>query len=402
MTENNIQTFLTAVHPYDLLHKYGSPLYIYSEDILRSRCREIKEMICSKHFRPQYSAKANTNIKLLQIIRSEGLAVDAMSPGEVLQENAAGYTKDEIMYCSNNMTDAEMRFAHDHSSLIIFDSLSQIDRYGAQFTGENIGIRLNFGFGAGGHKNIITGGNTKFGISVDDLSKVDTVFKKHSLKLIALHQHIGSNFLDGTAYLNAADLLLTEAQKYKDVRILDFGGGFGVPYHAEHPLDIKALGNALLSLIHAHETQDHRTYEIRVEPGRYIAAECGLLLGTVTDIKKNRGTTYLGTDLGFNVLMRPILYQAHHQLHAYSDSIEECIYTVCGNICESGDILASEVKLKQMHIGDILAIENVGAYGFSMSSNYNSRLRPAEVLLTDGKDMLIRKREDYSSLRQQI
>lgn len=100
--------------------------------------------------------------------------------------------------------------------------------------------------------------------------------------------------------------------------------------------------------------------------------------------------------------MRPILYQAHHQLHAYSDSIEECIYTVCGNICESGDILASEVKLKQMHIGDILAIENVGAYGFSMSSNYNSRLRPAEVLLTDGKDMLIRKREDYSSLRQQI
>lgn len=386
----------------ELIRKYGSPLYVYEEEVLRERCREVRTLLALKTYHPQYSAKANSNIELLKIIREEGLNVDAMSPGEVVQEQAAGFEADQIMYCSGNMSEAEMRYAHDHAEILILDSLSQADRYGTLFPGSEMGIRVNPGIGAGHDAKVITGGKTKFGVLSEDLKEISEILQKHSLKLIALHEHVGSLFLDDTVFLEAAEILLKLAQQFPDVRILDFGGGLGVPYHGEERLDLNGLGRRLTDLIVSSEQKSGRTYEIRIEPGRYIVAESSMLLGTVTDIKESAGVKYLGTDIGFNVLLRPVLYHAHHRIHGYSDSEEQETYTVCGNLCESGDILAEGEQLPCMRIGDLIGIENAGAYGFSMSSDYNGRLRPAEVLLSDGTDRLIRKRESLEDLVNQI
>ena len=386
----------------ELIRKYGSPLYVYEEEVLRERCREVRTLLALKTYHPQYSAKANSNIELLKIIREEGLDVDAMSPGEVVQEQAAGFEADQIMYCSGNMSEAEMRYAHDHAGILILDSLSQADRYGTLFPGSEIGIRVNPGIGAGHDAKVITGGKTKFGVLSEDLKEISEILQKHSLKLIALHEHVGSLFLDDTVFLEAAEILLKLAQQFPDVRILDFGGGLGVPYNGEERLDLNGLGRRLTDLIVSSEQKSGRTYEIRIEPGRYIVAESSMLLGTVTDIKESAGVKYLGTDIGFNVLLRPVLYHAHHRIHGYSDSEEQETYTVCGNLCESGDILAEGEQLPCMRIGDLIGIENAGAYGFSMSSDYNGRLRPAEVLLSDGTDRLIRKRESLEDLVNQI
>lgn len=386
----------------ELIRKYGSPLYVYEEEVLRERCREVRTLLALKTYHPQYSAKANSNIELLKIIREEGLDVDAMSPGEVVQERAAGFEADQIMYCSGNMSEAEMRYAHDHAGILILDSLSQADRYGTLFPGSEMGIRVNPGIGAGHDAKVITGGKTKFGVLSEDLKEIPEILQKHSLKLIALHEHVGSLFLDDTVFLEAAEILLKLAQQFPDVRILDFGGGLGVPYHGEERLDLNRLGRRLTDLIVSSEQKSGRTYEIRIEPGRYIVAESSMLLGTVTDIKESAGVKYLGTDIGFNVLLRPVLYHAHHRIHGYSDSEEQETYTVCGNLCESGDIFAEGEQLPCMRIGDLIGIENAGAYGFSMSSDYNGRLRPAEVLLSDGTDRLIRKRESLEDLVNQI
>ncbi len=386
----------------ELVRKYGSPLYIYEEEILRTRCREVKNLLPLAEYRPQYSAKANSNIELLKIIREEGLNVDAMSPGEVVQEMAAGYENEQIMYCCGNMSEEEMKYAHDHAGLVILDSLSQLDRYGSLFPGSEAGIRVNPGIGAGHDVKVITGGKTKFGVLRKDLNKVNQILRKHSMKLIALHEHVGSLFLDDTVFLKAAELLLETAEQFPDVRVLDFGGGLGVPYQGENRLDLNGLGRRLTDLIVSSEKKTGRAYEIRIEPGRYLSAECSMLVGTVTDIKESGGVKYLGTDIGFNVLLRPVLYHAHHRIHGYSDSEKEEVYTVCGNLCESGDILAEGEKLPCMRIGDLIGIENAGAYGYSMSSDYNGRLRPAEVLLSAGTDRLIRKRESLEDLVHQI
>ena len=243
----------------ELIRKYGSPLYVYEEEVLRERCREVGTLLALKTYHPQYSAKANSNIELLKIIREEGLDVDAMSPGEVVQEQAAGFEADQIMYCSGNMSEAEMRYAHDHAGILILDSLSQADRYGTLFPGSEMGIRVNPGIGAGHDAKVITGGKTKFGVLSEDLKEISEILQKHSLKLIALHEHVGSLFLDDTVFLEAAEILLKLAQQFPDVRILDFGGGLGVPYNGEERLDLNRLGRRLTDLIASSEQKSGRT-----------------------------------------------------------------------------------------------------------------------------------------------
>ena len=393
--------FLGSRDPLQLLEKYGSPLYVYREDILRERCRQIRSMIPSDRFVPQYSAKANTNITLLKIIHQEGMGVDAMSIGEVLREEKAGFQKEEIMYCANNMTQEEMRFAHDHAGNIILDSLCQVELYGQLFPGAEIGIRINPGIGDGHSDKVITGGNTKFGIPLDDAGRITDILQRYHLRLTVLHQHVGSQFLDDTIFLRAAETLLKVARQFPDVMILDFGGGFGVPYHHEKRLDLSSLGSRLLALVQSSEAMDKRHYQIRVEPGRYIVAECGQLLGTVTDLKQNGRVKYLGTDIGFQVFMRPVLYQAEHRIHGFDGNDETDEYTVCGNICESGDVLARNLLMAKMHVGDAICVEDAGAYGYCMASNYNCRPRPAEILLSGDSTQLIRHRERYEQLAEE-
>ncbi len=397
--------------PRVLAERFGTPLYVYSESILRRCCRELKGMCSVPGFAVNYSVKANSNPALLRIAREEGLVVDAMSPGELHMDLLAGFDADTILYISNNISPAEMRNAIDHGLLVSVDSLSQLDMYGRFNRGGRVMVRFNPGIGAGHHKKVVTAGKeTKFGICPEDAGEVLTLLERHHLTLAGVNQHIGSLFMQPDGYVAAAEVLLhiidglPEAMR-AGIEVIDFGGGFGIPYRkydGEARLDLKGLGAGLDALLGAWRDASGYGGRFLVEPGRYVAAECGLLLGSVEAVKNNGPRRYVGTDLGFNVLQRPVMYGSFHDIEIYgADGAERPLMeqTVVGNICESGDILAKERVLPEIREGDVVGILDAGAYGFSMSSSYNSRCLPAEVLVTvDGEARLIRRRQTLDDL----
>jgi len=390
-----------------LKEEYGTPLYIYSEAILREKCREVKGILPHRNVRINYSAKANTNPELLKIIHSEGLDVDAMSPGEIVIEERAGFTPDRIFFISNNVSAEEMRFAIDRGILISVDSLSQLELFGRINPGGQVAVRFNPGIGAGHHEKVVTAGKkTKFGIQKEFVPQVKAILEQYNLKLVGINQHIGSLFLDGEVYADSICALFDIAREFPQLQFIDFGGGLGVPYKpGENRLDFSVLGQKLDGLIEAF-LRDFPNKDIifKMEPGRYVVAECGLLLGTVHAVKQSYDTRYIGTDLGMNVLLRPAMYDAYHEVsivkvgsEAEADDLETA--TIVGDICENSDILARDRRLPKASEGDLVVVSNAGAYGYVMASNYNCRLRPAEVLIDlEGRARLIRKRDTLEQL----
>jgi diaminopimelate decarboxylase len=271
-------------------------------------------------------------------------------------------------------------------------------------------IRMNPGIGAGHHEKVITAGKaTKFGISPLDLGEVKAIAERFGLKIVGVNQHIGSCFMEAEGYLAAARELLRIAEKVQSelgvaLEVIDFGGGFGIPYRkhdGEARLDLAALGAGLDAILDEWCSKTGYDGHFHIEPGRYLVAECGVLLGRVTATKYNGSTRYAGTDIGFNQLMRPILYDSYHEIEicgAPADAVCEP-WNVVGNICESGDILARGRMLPPMKEGDTIAVLDAGAYGYVMASSYNQRPRPAEVMIgLDGEVRLIRRRETIEDL----
>ncbi len=402
--------FISEEMCFKLKEKYGTPLYVYSETILRQRCRDIKKLLPNKNVRINYSAKANTNLELLKIIKDEALDVDAMSPGEIYIEQLAGFKPEQIFYISNNVSAEEMKYAIERGILISVDSLSQLEMFGELNPGGRVAVRFNPGIGAGHHEKVITAGKkTKFGIQKEFIPQVKALVEKYNLTLAGINQHIGSLFLDGQVYVDSLKSFLEIAKEFPALSFIDIGGGFGVPYKPdEKPLNLKKLGDSLdVVLSEFLKEYPNKDVVFKMEPGRYIVAQCGILLGTVHSVKQNYEKTYIGTDIGFNVLVRPAMYDSYHEITLIkktgeeSDNTNNEIATVVGNICESGDILAKDRSLPSAEVGDIMVTFNAGAYGYVMSSNYNSRLRPAEVLIdSNGADRLIRKRDTLESLVQ--
>ncbi len=399
--------FYGKTNPLALVGKYGSPLYVYNERILRQRCREMTHLVSYPHFQVNYSVKANDNLRLLTIVRDEGLNVDAMSPGEIYVELKAGFAPEHILYIGNNVSEEEVRYAIDHRVKVSVDSVSQLERYGRLNPGGEVVVRFNPDVGAGHHEKVVTGGKkTKFGVQKRYIADVKAVLKLYNLRLIGINQHIGSLFMEGQPYLEGIESLLHIAKQFEDLEFIDFGGGFGIPYHkqdGEARLDLAPLGRALDHTLQAWVKEYGKNVTFAVEPGRYIVAECGVLLGAVHAVKFNYDIKYIGTDLGFNVLMRPIMYDSFHDVEIYRsgnrESSRQESVRIVGNICETGDILAKDRLLPEIVEGDVLGILDAGAYGFSMSSNYNNRLRPAEVLITEsGEDILIRRRDSFEDL----
>ncbi len=386
-----------------LAEKYGTPLYVYDETILRTRCRELANLLPGRNFKVNYSAKANTNLELLKIVREEGLLVDAMSPGEIYIEELAGFKPSEIFYIGNNVSVEEMKYAVDRGILVSVDSLSQLESFGQNFPGQRVAIRFNSGVGAGHHEKVVTGGKkTKFAVQKEYVPEVKAMLKKYDLKLVGINQHIGSFFLRPDEYGDGAKALLDIVKQFPGLSFVDFGGGFGIPYEETHRLDLKVMADMLDTILDEFLAEyDNKNIMFKIEPGRYIVAESSALLGRIHSIKDNYGRRYVGTDIGFNVIMRPVLYNSYHHIDvAKKHDTEECeIAYVCGNICESGDLLAKERMMKKAEVGDVVVMKDTGAYGFAMASNYNCRLRPAEVLIdTEGNDRLIRERETMEDL----
>jgi diaminopimelate decarboxylase len=392
--------------PAELLAEFDSPLYVYNEAILRQRCREMKNLVLLPGFKASYSTKANSNLELLRIIQEEGLHADAMSPGEIALLLAAGFKPAAILFVPNNVAPGEMQYALDRGITVSVDSLSQLEIYGRLNPGGKVALRFNPDLGLGHHHKVVTGGKeTKFGINDHLVPEVKQLLQTHRLKAVGINQHLGSLFMDGASYLQGARNLLAIAAQFEGLEFIDFGGGFGIPYQKQEGqarLDLAKLGAELAQLCSDWQTCYGKAVEFQIEPGRYVVAECGVLLGTVHAVKQNRHTTYIGTDLGFNVLARPILYDSYHEIEVYpverKDGPSQKV-TIVGNICETGDILARGRELPPISEGDILGVMDAGAYGFSMSSNYNLRPRPAEVLIqTNGTVKLIRRRETFEDI----
>lgn len=404
--------FYQGHDPFALLKEYGSPLYVYNENVLRRACREMKGLLDHEAAVVCYSAKANTNPHLLRIVREEGLAVDAMSPGELAMNQAAGFTRAEITYVCNNVSGDELALAAREAHLVSVDSLAQLEEFGRRVPGGEVMIRVNPERGAGHHAKVITAGkNTKFGINPEYFGEARSICARHGLKIVGLNQHLGSLIMEPSVFLQAMQWMLSVAEEFEEARHIDFGGGFGIPYHkyaGEPRLDIAAFRTQAAALLRDWTDRTGYRGTFAIEPGRYVAAECGLCLGTVTAVKNNGPVRYVGTDIGFNILPRPMLYGSFHDVEIYGPSGSgaerpELPQTIVGNICESGDILQKDYPLPEIRQGDVVGFLDAGAYCYAMASSYNQRVRPAEVLIrSEGSLKVIRRRESVADIMSMI
>ncbi len=404
--------FFKGNNPEDIVAKYGTPVYVYSEDIIRARMEAVNEVITKYDYTANYSVKANTNLEILKLALSEGINCDAMSMGELMMLKKAGFPSDRLFFVPNNVADEEYEYAIDNDIIVSMDSLSQLERYGRLASSKDKGyecaVRINPGVGAGHSEKVVTGGKkTKFGIAEADIDKIHEVTEKYGLKLIGINQHIGSQFLDPQPYLDAVENLLRIARGFKGLKFIDFGGGYGIPYHklddeAEYPMeDFKAR---LLPILDAFVTDYGYAPLFKSEPGRFCVAEGGIILGRVNAVKENYGRKYVGTDIGMNTLIRPAMYDSYHDIEIIREgkvvpreNMTEV--SVSGQICESGDIIAKDRMLPEAKEGDLVCVLDAGAYGYSMASTYNTRPRPAEVMICrDGSVKQIRRRETYEDL----
>jgi diaminopimelate decarboxylase len=395
-----------TVSASDLIARFGSPLYVYDLAMVRARARALSASITYRPFQPLYAIKANPCPALVRTIVAEGYGIDAVSPGEVAIALRLGVPPERILFTENNMTDAEMAIAMGQGVMINCGSLDRLQRLAAA-GGRAASVRFNPDIGAGAHEKICTAGPlTKFGVHFSQVDAVAQVERTSDLRVVGCHMHIGSGILDATVYARAMAVILAVAERLPNLRFVDFGGGIGIPYRADQPaVDLNALGAQASALMAAFVARYGRALELRLEPGRFLVAEAGTLLTTVTSVKKNpdtpaaRGRTYVGCDTGFNHLVRVAMYDAYHRIDNLSRSgAPEQEVDVVGNICESGDVFARARALPAPELGDLLAIRDTGAYGMAMASTYNTRPLPAEVVVDGDQVRLARARQTIEQL----
>ena len=401
--------FFKGINPEEIAAKYGTPTYVYNEEIIRERMREVANVITKYPYRANYSMKANSNLTILKMALEEGLNADAMSEGEMRLLIKAGFPSDRIFFVPNNVDKSELQFAIDNNIMVSLDSLDQLNLYGTLNPGGKCSVRINPGVGAGHHEKVVTAGKkTKFGVAEEDVDKIFEIAKKYNLTIAEINQHVGSQYLDPEPFLQAVENFLRIAEKFDSLEYIDFGGGYGIPYHKlddEARFDMASFTERFTALLDAYAEKHKDNLPLfKSEPGRYCVAEGGVILGRVHATKQNAGKRYAGTDIGMNVLARPTLYDSYHEIEVLHDGravsrdvLEEV--SVTGNICESGDLLCKERPVAHIETGDLVCVLDAGAYGYSMSSSYNTRPRAAEVLITkDGEAKLIRRRETYDDL----
>lgn len=405
----NEVNFFEENNPEDIVAKYGTPVYVYNERILRKRIRNVAGVVKKFPYRANFSMKANSNLTILKIVLEEGLNADAMSIGEVKLLELAGFPADRIFFVPNNVSDEELQYAIDRNITVSLDSISQLERFGRLAPGSRCAVRINPGIGAGHSDSVVTAGkNTKFAVEEKDIPELLETAGKHNLKIVGINQHIGSLFMEPDPYLAAVTNLLRIAHKFNDLEFIDFGGGFGTPYHklsGEKEFDINLLTEGIEKLLGDFIAETGKQILFKSEPGRYVVADSSVLLGRVYATKVNYDKKYAGTDIGQNVLVRPTLYGSWHDVEVLrggkpvlpSSGTE--VVSVTGNICESGDIIAKERELPIIKEGDLVCVLDAGAYGYSMCSPYNSRPRPAEVMICeDGSVKCIRRAETFEDL----
>lgn len=402
----NNKLCLGGIKAEKLVKKFSSPLYVYEEDTIRQKYRELKENINYNKLKILFACKANTNAQIMKILLEEDAGIDAVSVNEIKIALKAGFKKENILFTGNNMTDNDMNDAHKLGILLNIGSLSRLEKFGKKYSGSKVCVRINPDITANVHKHFMTGSlKTKFGIYMDHVDKIKEIIQKYNLKLIGIHCHLGTTIMDPETFFAGMDIILNAAKQFENLEFVDIGGGFGIPYKPnEKPLDINKFGEGFRERTNKFNKEYKKEVGLWIEPGRYLVCQSGFLLSEVNTIKKNPERTFIGLDTNMAHLPRPVTYDAYHKIiNASNVEGETEKVDVVGNICETGDFIGRDREITKTKEGDIYAILDAGAYGYSQSSNYNSFCRPAEVLVKNGKARLIRTRETFEDItRNQI
>ncbi|MCK4328056.1 MAG: diaminopimelate decarboxylase [Candidatus Diapherotrites archaeon] len=390
-----------------LAEEYGTPLYVYDGDLILQRYKELYGFIKWPKLKIFYAMKANYNPSILRMLQESGAFVDAVSPAEVLMALKTGFPKERILYTANNMAEEEMHEVHGLGVLFNIGSLSRLEKYGAAFPNTEVCLRFNPDVVAGEFEFVQTGGDlTKFGILRQDVPKVKEIIARHNLTVVGLHEHTGSGIAEtDKVYQSMQNLLeIATPEDFPDLRFIDFGGGFKVPYKpGEKRIDYASFGKRITEIFSGFCKSYGSELEMCFEPGKYIVAESGYLVVRVNTLKDNKGRLIAGTKSGFPQLIRPVFYGAYHSITNLSNPngpVKK--YDVAGNICATGDVFAVQRELPEIREGDFLDIENAGAYCYSMGGVYNLRPMPAEVFVFNGEAKLSRRRLSSEELIGQI
>lgn len=384
-----------------LCEQFGVPLYVYNANRIEHQYQRLLRAFSGVQLKIKYACKALSNISVLRFIHHLGSGLDAVSIQEVRIGLLAGFEPKSILFTPNCVSFREIKEAVELGVMINIDNISILEQFGHEYGNTvPVCIRINPHILAGGNAQISTGHiDSKFGISVYQMRHVERVVASNNIRVTGLHMHTGSDILDADVFLQGADILFGVAEKFPDLQFLDFGSGFKVGYKPDDiTTDIDALGSKLSERFRAFCAEYGRDLEIWFEPGKYLVSEAGTFLVQTNVVKQTTATVFAGVDSGFNHLIRPMFYNAYHHITNVSNPEgTPRIYTVVGYICET-DTFGWDRKMNEVREGDILAFDNAGAYSFTMSSNFNSRPRPAEVLVHNGHAHLVRKRETLEDM----
>ena len=396
---------LTGIQPLELTQKYGCPLYVYDTAIMHRQFRRITDAFKVSKLKINYACKALTNQAVLKYFRQLGAGLDTVSIQELLMGLEAGFQPQDIIYTPNCVSIEEIEMAVAKGVKINIDNISILEQFGHLHPDIPVCIRINPHIFAGGTNKISVGHiDSKFGISIHQIPHVKRVIETTGLKVEGLHMHTGSDILDAEVFLQGAEILFNVARELKYLQYIDFGSGFKVAYKENDiATDIEELGEKLSQRFNDFCKDYGRELTLMFEPGKFLVSEAGYFLVNVNVVKQTTSTVFAGVDSGLNHLIRPMFYDSYHRiLNVSNPEGKPRIYTVVGYICET-DTFGVNRKIAEIREGDVLAFFNAGAYCFSMASNYNSRFRPAEVLIHEGQDYLIRRRETMEDLlRNQI
>jgi diaminopimelate decarboxylase len=392
---------MNATQLLDVATEFGTPVYVYDETKIIQQYKRLKKAFGPLDVKLHYAMKALTNTNILRIFNKMGSGLDAVSIEEVLLGLHAGFTPESIMYTPNGVSFQEMEEAIALGVMINIDNLSILEAFGAKYRNSvPVCVRLNPHIMAGGHANISVGHiDSKFGISIHQVRHIKRIVDHYGILVTGLHMHTGSDIVDADVFLQGAELLYEAASHFPDLTFMDFGSGFKVAYKENDYLTpIEEIGSKIAESFTRFCEVYGRPLELWFEPGKFLVSESGVLLVSVNVVKQTTSSVFLGVNSGQNHLIRPMFYNAYHRIENVSNPKGmKKLYTVVGYICET-DTFGYDRPIGEANVGDVLAIYNAGAYGFSMSNNYNSRCRPAEVLFRKGKGHLIRKRETIEDI----
>ncbi|MEO6288685.1 MAG: diaminopimelate decarboxylase [Ginsengibacter sp.] len=381
--------------------EFGTPVYIYHAEKIAEQYNKLVSAFKKTDSKFFYACKALSNINVLRYIQNLGASLDCVSINEVKLGLMAGFTKENILFTPNCVDLSEIIEGKDLGVIINIDNISILEQFGHKFGGSYpVCVRLNPHIMAGGNFKISTGHiDSKFGISIHQMRHIERVVKSTGLNVTGIHMHTGSEIKDVNVFLQGLDVMFEMATHFPNINFIDLGSGFKVPYQeGDIETDIDLLAQKIAVAFKNFEKEQGKKIQIWFEPGKYLVSEAGYFVVKANVVKQTPATVFAGVNSGFNHLIRPMFYEAYHHIENISnDKGPERIYTVVGNICET-DTFAWDRKLNEIRESDLLVFYNAGAYGFEMSSNFNSRLKPAEVFVKDSKPSLIRKRDVFEDL----